>query len=408
MFIEQIMIFALGFLCAGLLTLLFLPAFWRRAMTLSRRQIEMQIPLSMAEVVAERDQLRAEFAAEQRKLEQRLEAVNDQRARERVELGERGIVAAGLVEQLASVRTELQTTTEQLASAKARISATEAEFATSLKQLYDAEGALDQRRNAFDSLSATHAALQMQSDEQRAAIAGLETRLSGKEADAEALDRDVSLLQVELEKALAEQKLLAHERDQFRSDAQNARSRREALQQDYEAQGRRVEELQNTLRAHEREKVRMTSELADTTRLLDEERRRARDLSARVAEHNAEIRALERKAAADAELARAGKAALDGALAAQRRENETARAEIARLREELRASRSGAQTGAMSEAGLMRSVANDTGAAPEFPALRKTIANLGQEIARIAVALEESRQASQADRPSAPRSDAAE
>ncbi len=54
MFVEQIMIFALGFLCAGLLTLLFLPAFWRRAMTLSRRQIEMQIPLSMAEVVAER------------------------------------------------------------------------------------------------------------------------------------------------------------------------------------------------------------------------------------------------------------------------------------------------------------------------------------------------------------------
>ena len=57
------MVFALGFLLCGLLTLLFLPAFWRRAVRLSVRRVEMQMPLSMSEIVAERDQLRAERQA---------------------------------------------------------------------------------------------------------------------------------------------------------------------------------------------------------------------------------------------------------------------------------------------------------------------------------------------------------
>ena len=51
------MYFALGFLVAGLLTLLFLPAFWRRAMRLSMRRLQMLAPMSMQEVIAERDRL---------------------------------------------------------------------------------------------------------------------------------------------------------------------------------------------------------------------------------------------------------------------------------------------------------------------------------------------------------------
>ena len=60
------MIFMLGALSAGLLALLMLPAFWRRALRLTRRRLEMLMPLSMDEVVAERDLLRAEFAADKR------------------------------------------------------------------------------------------------------------------------------------------------------------------------------------------------------------------------------------------------------------------------------------------------------------------------------------------------------
>ena len=73
------MIFALGFFVAGLLALLFLPAVQRRAARLAARRLEMQLPLSMDEIVAERDQLRAEFAVERRRIEQKLEAAAETR-----------------------------------------------------------------------------------------------------------------------------------------------------------------------------------------------------------------------------------------------------------------------------------------------------------------------------------------
>lgn len=74
------MYFLLGFLVAGLIALLFLPAFWRRAMRLSMRRLQMLAPMSMEEVVAERDLLRAEFAVRERRMEQEIEAVKASKA----------------------------------------------------------------------------------------------------------------------------------------------------------------------------------------------------------------------------------------------------------------------------------------------------------------------------------------
>jgi chromosome segregation ATPase len=85
--IEQAMYFALGFLVAALLALLFLPAFWRRAMRLSMRRLQMLAPMSMEEVVAERDMLRAEFAVRERRLEQEMEALEAARAEDMATTG---------------------------------------------------------------------------------------------------------------------------------------------------------------------------------------------------------------------------------------------------------------------------------------------------------------------------------
>jgi hypothetical protein len=73
--IEQAMYFALGFMVAALLALMSLPAFWRRAMRLSTRRLQMLAPMSMEEVTAERDLLRAEFAVRERRLEQEMETM---------------------------------------------------------------------------------------------------------------------------------------------------------------------------------------------------------------------------------------------------------------------------------------------------------------------------------------------
>lgn len=372
MFIEQIMIFALGFLVAGLLSLLFLPAFWRRAMTLSRRQLEMQMPLSMTEIVAERDQLRAEFAAEQRRLEQRLALAQQDRAAAKLAFGQRGIDMVKLEDALAATRREAAETSALLATAERSIASAEAELSTTAKQLYDTDAALERRNAAFAELIRRHDALSQLSDEQRMMIAGLETRLSGELANTADLARRLEALRVEATDAREAQRAVARERDQFHADARAAHARRDALQGELEELARRMEERGAELRRLEREKTRLQSEHDDQARALREERERNLALLERLAGHDRELRAYEEKAAAQADLARAGQAALEGALAAQRRETEAERAEIAALRDQLRLARSAKDAGGA------------TAISPDYPALRRAIAAIGAEIATLA------------------------
>ncbi|RWX60080.1 hypothetical protein EN780_32935, partial [Mesorhizobium sp. M4B.F.Ca.ET.089.01.1.1] len=67
--VQSILFFALGFLCAGFLALLIAPAIWRRAVALTRRRVEASMPLTLAEIQANKDQVRAEFAMSTRRLE---------------------------------------------------------------------------------------------------------------------------------------------------------------------------------------------------------------------------------------------------------------------------------------------------------------------------------------------------
>ncbi len=378
MFIEQVMIFALGFLFAGLLTLLFLPAFWRRAMTLSRRQLEMQMPLSMTEIVAERDQLRAEFAADQRRLEQKLEGARAERARDRIELGQRTIEVVSLREGMAALRSELAQTSRLLESAARSIGITEAELAAVSKQLYDVDGALARRSAALAGLNTIRDALVIQCDEQRMAIAGLEIRLSGREADIEDLQRDLSYTKIDVSEARSALDLLTIERDQFRFDARNATTRRDALQLEFETQTRRLEDLQSQIRTLEKEKIRLAGDRESSAGLLEEERRRVSELSARLAGHDGALKSLEDMAALANERARASQTAAEGSLDAQRRENELLRSEINGLRSQLRRQ----NTAGQGEPDAKHPADAD------FSALRMAISTIGQDIARVAAELE--------------------
>src|ERR1700719_2326938 len=67
--IEPIMYFGIGFLVSALLGLLFVPLVHNRAVRLTMRRLEAATPLSIAEIRADKDQLRAEFAMSTRRLE---------------------------------------------------------------------------------------------------------------------------------------------------------------------------------------------------------------------------------------------------------------------------------------------------------------------------------------------------
>ena len=67
--IEPIMFFGIGFFVASLLGLVLIPLVHNRAVRLTMKRLEAATPLSMAEIQADKDQLRAEFAMSTRRLE---------------------------------------------------------------------------------------------------------------------------------------------------------------------------------------------------------------------------------------------------------------------------------------------------------------------------------------------------
>ncbi len=197
------MVFASGFLFAGLLTLLFLPALWRRALRLSRRRLEMQMPLSMDEIVAERDQLRAQFAVERRRMEQATETLQQAHAKDMIELGRRAAAMAAFEDEAADLRARL---TEALALAS------------------DAQ---------------TQAAAQLDLDQaQRFEISALETNIEALRLTIADLEGELTRTRLLLEQASAALEPARGEADSLRAQAANLRrASNSAMFKDSSAEG---------------------------------------------------------------------------------------------------------------------------------------------------------------------------
>jgi hypothetical protein len=102
--IQSIMLVALGFLTATLLALLIAPAFWSRAVRLTTRKIKENLPLTEAEIRADKDRLRAEYAIRVHKLEMKVEQANLQRARQTIEINRRDGNISLLEQEVAKYR----------------------------------------------------------------------------------------------------------------------------------------------------------------------------------------------------------------------------------------------------------------------------------------------------------------
>src|SRR5690242_5307189 len=87
--IEPIMYFGIGFLVASLFGLILIPLVHNRAVRLTVRRLEAATPLSMAEIQADKDQLRAEFAMSTRRLELSVEQLKSRTTSQLAELGKK-------------------------------------------------------------------------------------------------------------------------------------------------------------------------------------------------------------------------------------------------------------------------------------------------------------------------------
>src|SRR5712664_4218991 len=87
--IEPIMFFGIGFLVASLFGLVLIPLVHNRAVRLTMRRLEAATPLSMAEIQADKDQLRAEFAMSTRRLELSVEQMKTKTTSQLAEIGKK-------------------------------------------------------------------------------------------------------------------------------------------------------------------------------------------------------------------------------------------------------------------------------------------------------------------------------
>jgi chromosome segregation ATPase len=106
--IEWFMFGALGFFLGCLLALMLAPPLWNRAVKLTTRRLEATMPMSLADIQADKDQLRAEFAIELRKVEVALDKSKDKAARELIEANKRRVEIQGLNADLTGVKGQLQ------------------------------------------------------------------------------------------------------------------------------------------------------------------------------------------------------------------------------------------------------------------------------------------------------------
>jgi predicted nucleic acid-binding Zn-ribbon protein len=83
--IKAILLIALGFLIATLIGVLIAPSLWSRAYRLSRKRLEQTLPVSLSEIEAAQDQLKASYAVRMRRLETALASAKQKAAAQLVD-----------------------------------------------------------------------------------------------------------------------------------------------------------------------------------------------------------------------------------------------------------------------------------------------------------------------------------
>ena len=99
--IEGIMYFGIGFLVATLLGLFFVPMVHNRAVRLTMKRLEASTPLSMIEIRADKDHLRAEFDNSTRRLEMTIEELRAKISTQLAQLGKKTDAVNQLKKELA-------------------------------------------------------------------------------------------------------------------------------------------------------------------------------------------------------------------------------------------------------------------------------------------------------------------
>jgi len=181
--IEMSMYVGTGFLLASLSMLAILPLVHNRAVRLTTRRMEGCIPSSMAEILADKDLLRAEFSMSTRRLETEIERLSTKNARQLAELGRKGDAINSLKRELSALRDEMRPTEEELAinaaaleQAKRALFASESELGWRTQDLAESLAFAESRKIEIDALRIEGEALKQRLEDARNEMKATEDR----------------------------------------------------------------------------------------------------------------------------------------------------------------------------------------------------------------------------------------
>ena len=165
--IEPIMFFGIGFLVASLFGLVLIPLVHNRAVRLTMRRLEAATPLSMAEIQADKDQLRAEFAMSTRRLELSVEQMKTKTTSQLAELGKKTDAINRLKVELGEKTAAIFSLEAREKSLKDQLHATESEHSVKIGALREAERMLSDKQAELAKISADLGERSATADSQR-------------------------------------------------------------------------------------------------------------------------------------------------------------------------------------------------------------------------------------------------
>jgi chromosome segregation ATPase len=252
--IEPIMFVGIGFLVAGLLVIGFIPLVHARAVRLTMRRLEALTPLSMAEIQADKDQLRAEFAMSTRRLEMSVDQMKAKTTNQLAEIGHKS-------EAIGRLKLELGEKTASLFALEAK----EKQFTDDLKAAQDELAAkVAEMEEAERTLASTHAELVQTSgnfhersvtaDSQRVELVALRAQVEVLKGQIESYESETKELRERLSNKTTEVELLVQQLNAERAKAEQLGNRKGELDRQIMAQSteaeilnRRVQELTSRL-----------------------------------------------------------------------------------------------------------------------------------------------------------------
>ncbi len=188
--IEPIMFVGIGFLVAGLLVIGVIPLVHARAVRLTMRRIEALTPLSMAEIQADKDQLRAEFAMSTRRLEMSVEQLKAKTTNQLTELGKKS-------EAIGRLKLELSEKTAQMMALEAKekqlaedVLYSQNDLTARIKTLNDTERALAETEAKLAAITAQYNEYVSNADGNRIDIVTLRAQTEVLKGQVESYERE--------------------------------------------------------------------------------------------------------------------------------------------------------------------------------------------------------------------------